>query len=171
MAEDRTIGISATERPGEIRASLDPALLPGDAHVVFIGRARTPWQDREDCPKNVRQARERQTPATIEIDAPWRLGLKDLKAGSIIVVLTWLDRARRDLLVQAPRHREAPAGVFSLRSPVRPNPLGLHVVRLLACDAEAGLLTVDALDCLEGTPVVDIKPWIASVDLPPGADA
>jgi tRNA (Thr-GGU) A37 N-methylase len=78
-----------------------------------------------------------------------------------------MDRARRDLLVQAPRHSTRPASVFSLRSPVRPNPIGVHVVRLLECDAETGLLRVDALDCLDGTPVLDVRPFLASVDVPP----
>jgi tRNA-Thr(GGU) m(6)t(6)A37 methyltransferase TsaA len=154
-------------RPGEIRSSVDPENQPGNARLVFIGRARTPWTNREDCPKNLRQARERGGQAHLEIDQPWRLGLRDLSTGEAIIVLTWLDRARRDLLVQAPRHREAPAGVFSIRSPVRPNPIGMHVVRLVSCDAEAGLLEVDALDCLDGTPVLDLKPWRPNVDVPP----
>ena len=154
-------------RPGEIASPLDPASLPGDARLVFIGRARTPWTSREDCPKNLREARERGGGGWIEIDMPWRAGLRDLVAGEAIIVLTWLDRARRDVLVQAPRHRESGAGVFSLRSPVRPNPIGLHVVRLLSLDAEAGRLAVDALDCLDETPVLDLKPWRQSVDVPP----
>ena len=154
-------------RPGEIASPLDPTSQPGDALLVFIGRARTPWTSREDCPKNLREARERGRPAVIEIDVAWRAGLRDLAAGEAIVVLTWLDRARRDILVQAPRHRDSVAGVFSLRSPVRPNPIGLHVVRLLSCDAETGRLDVDALDCLDGTPVLDLKPWRQSVDVPP----
>ena len=158
-------------RPGEIPSPLDPAGHDGDARLVFIGRARTPWASRDDCPKNLRQARERGGTARIEIDQPWRMGLRDLSAGDAIIVLTWLDRARRDILVQAPRHRETPAGVFSLRSPVRPNPIGLHVVRLVACDAESGLLEVDALDCLDETPVLDLKPWRTSVDIPPDARA
>ncbi len=153
-------------RPGEIRSPLDLASQPGDVHLVYIGRARTPWTSREDCPKNLRQARERGGKAWIEIDQPWRTGLRDLSSGEAIIVLTWMDRARRDLLVQAPRHRGDLAGVFSIRSPVRPNPIGLHVVRLLSCDAESGLLEVNALDCLDGTPVLDVKPWRASVDVP-----
>ncbi|MGH6925988.1 MAG: tRNA (N6-threonylcarbamoyladenosine(37)-N6)-methyltransferase TrmO [Propylenella sp.] len=163
--------IDETDRPGEIRSSVDPAAMSPDAGVIFIGRARTPWTDRHAMPKNVRQARESRRPARIEIDAPWRPGLMDLAAGSAVEVLTWLDRARRDLVVQAPRHGERLSGVFSLRSPVRPNPIGLHIVRLLSCDAEAGVLTVDALDCLDGTPVLDIKPWLASVDVPPEIEA
>jgi tRNA-Thr(GGU) m(6)t(6)A37 methyltransferase TsaA len=162
--------MSDTIRPGETRSPFDPGTMPPDAGLVFIGRARTPWTDRNDMPHNLRQARERGGGGRIEIAPPWRAGLKDLAAGSVIVVLTWFDRARRDLVVQAPRHSEKLSGVFSLRSPVRPNPIGLHVVRLLACDAASGVLTVDALDCLDGTPVLDIKPWLAGVDVPP-ADA
>lgn len=154
-------------RPGEIATALDPASQPGDAWLVFIGRARTPWLSREDCPKNLRETRERGGSAAIEIDEPWRAGLRDLVPGEAIIVLTWLDRARRDVLVQSPRHRGSIAGVFSLRSPVRPNPIGLHVVRLLTCDADTGRLEIDALDCLDQTPVLDLKPWRQSVDVPP----
>ena len=154
-------------RPGEVRTSIDPANVAADAHLIFIGRARTPWTNREECPKNIREARERGGPARIEIEPEWRPGLADLRAGEAIIVLTWMDQARRDLVVQAPRHRPAPTSVFSIRSPVRPNPIGLSVVRLVACDAEAGTLEVDALDCLDGTPVLDIKPWRKGVDVPP----
>jgi tRNA-Thr(GGU) m(6)t(6)A37 methyltransferase TsaA len=155
------------DRPGEIRAEIDPAAVSGDARLLFIGRARTPWKTRDDCPKNLRDARERGGRAWIEIDAPWRRGLSDLKSGSAVIVVTWLDQARRDLLIQAPRHSTKLASVFSLRTPVRPNPLGLHVVGLLGCDPESGRLEIDALDCLDQTPVLDIKPWRAGVDIPP----
>jgi tRNA-Thr(GGU) m(6)t(6)A37 methyltransferase TsaA len=154
-------------RPGEMAAALDPARLSGDAHLVFVGRARTPWRDRAACPRNLRQARERKGDFLIEIDESWRPGLRDLQVGGAIVVLTWMHEARRDLLIQAPRRSATTASVFSLRSPVRPNPIGLHVVRLLACDGEAGVLRVDALDCLDGTPVLDIKPFFGTVDMPP----
>jgi tRNA-Thr(GGU) m(6)t(6)A37 methyltransferase TsaA len=153
-------------RPGEIRSPVDPDSQPGDARLVFIGRALTPWTSREDCPKNVREARERGGSARIEIDPPWRAGLRDLAAGEAVIVLTWLGQARRDLLVQAPRHRDTPAGVFSIRSPVRPNPIGLHVVRIVSSNANTGLLEIDALDCLDQTPILDIKPWRAGVDIP-----
>ena len=93
------------------------------------------------------------------------------RPGDAIIVLTWLNEARRDLLTQAPRHRDAPASVFSLRSPVRPNPIGLHVVRIVELNAEAGALEVDALDCLDQTPVLDIKPWRAGVDIPPDVNS
>jgi tRNA-Thr(GGU) m(6)t(6)A37 methyltransferase TsaA len=159
--------VSDDVRPGEIRAALDPAALPPDAGIVFIGCARTPWRDRGQCPKNMRQARERGEGARLEIAAPWRAGLAGLAAHPHAIVLTWMDRARRDLVVQAPRHSATPSGVFALRSPVRPNPIGVHVVRILALDAAAGIVEVDALDCLDLTPLVDLKPWLASVDIPP----
>lgn len=159
--------MNETVRPGEVRSPVDPAAAPADAGLVFIGKARTPWSDRQDMPKNLRQARQRGGGARLEIDPPWRPGLRDLTAGSAVLVLTWFDRARRDLVVQAPHHSDKIRGVFSLRSPVRPNPIGLHIVRVIACDWEAGVLTLDALDCLDGTPVLDIKPWIADVDIPP----
>jgi tRNA (Thr-GGU) A37 N-methylase len=71
--------------------------------------------------------------------------------------------------VQKPRHAAEPKGVFSLRSPARPNPVGLHVARLTGLDIEAGRLEVDAIDVLDGTPVIDIKPYYASIDAFPDA--
>lgn len=159
-------------RPGEVALSFDPAETAADASLVFIGRAETPWPDRDACPKNIREAREEGGPATLLIDPPWRPGLEGLAAGQPIIVLMWMDQARRDLILQAPRHREEPAGVFSLRSPVRPNPIGLAVVKILEIDREAGRVAVDALDCVSGTPLLDIKPWIETIDLVrPGGSA
>ena len=133
---------------------------------MFIGRAETPWASRDQCPHNLRQARERGGVFRVVIDEPWRAGLKDLKAGDPVIVLYWMDRAARDLVIQSPRHSTGTRGVFSLRSPVRPNPVALAAVRIIDLDHEAGVLGVDALDCVDGTPVVDIKPWIESVDVP-----
>lgn len=152
-------------RPGEITLPFDPGALAGDARLVFIGRIRSPWTSRETCPKSVREARERGQPASIEIDEAYRAGLLGLTAGMTLIVLAFLDRARRDLIVQKPRHATAPTGVFSLRSPVRPNPIGLDVAKLLAIDAAGGLLTIEATDLLDGTPVLDLKPWLPSTDI------
>jgi tRNA (Thr-GGU) A37 N-methylase len=80
-----------------------------------------------------------------------------------------MHHAPRNLIVQKPRHAVEPKGVFALRSPARPNPVGLDVARLLEIDAEAGLLTIDASDMLDGTPVIDIKPYFASIDAFPDA--
>lgn len=157
---------SYDQRPGEIKLPFDPATTGHDAGIVFIGRIRTAWKTRSDCPKNVARARERNEPATLEINSEWRPGLTGLEAGSHAIVLYWMHEARRDLIVQSPRHRSTPAGVFALRSPVRPNPIALATVRLLAVGAPSGRITIDAIDCLDGTPLVDVKPWIETVDLP-----
>lgn len=153
-------------RAGEVRFAL-PAPAYDDAGVVFIGRIRSPWTERSTCPKNIGAARERDQPATVEIDAAFRPALLGLASGSYVHLLTWLDQATRDLALQVPRHASGPRGTFSLRSPVRPNPIGMHLVRIEAIDAETGILTIDAIDVLDGTPLLDLKPYLASVDAPP----
>jgi len=157
----------ATEAPrkGEVALGFDPAERP-DAGIVFIGRLHTPWR-KGDCPKNLREARERGGRFAAIIDAPYRAALPGLKVGDAVVVLYWMAGARRDLLVQAPSHRPSPAGTFALRSPARPNPIAMAAVRLLAIDPVAGVLTLDAIDAFDGTPVLDIKPWLPGVDIPP----
>ena len=157
-------------RPGEIAAAIDPAEAAEDARLIFIGRVHSPWRERAACPKNLREARERGEPATIRIDPPWRAGLAGLDAGCHVVLLYWMDRARRDLIVQKPKHTEGPRGVFSLRSPIRPNPIALAVVRVLALDAAQGTLEIDAIDCLDGTPLLDVRPYIPSIDVAPDGE-
>ena len=158
------------KRPGEIAAAVDPAEAADDARLIFIGRIRSPWNEQSGCPKNLRKARERDQHARMEIDPPWRAGLGGLDTGSHVIVLYWMDRARRDLIVQNPKHTEGPRGVFSLRSPIRPNPIGLAVVKVLALDKERGRIEIDAIDCLDGTPVLDIKPYIPANDAVPVVD-
>jgi tRNA-Thr(GGU) m(6)t(6)A37 methyltransferase TsaA len=151
-------------REGEESLAFDPAAMPADGHVVFIGRIDSAWTKREDCPKNMRAARETGKPAAVFIDAPYRPGLRGLGTASHVIVLTWLHHSPRDLIVQKPRHAAEAKGVFALRTPVRPNPVGLHVARLLSLDVEEGKLGLEAIDALDGTPVIDIKPYFASVD-------
>ena len=151
-------------REGEIALEFDPADLSADASLVFIGRVRSPWTDRDDCPKNMAAARAAGRPAKIEIDPAYRRGLDGLSRFSHAVLLTWLDRASRDLIVQKPRHAEVARGVFALRSPVRPNPIGLHVVKVGAIDIESGVIEIDGIDVLDCTPVIDLKPYFASND-------
>lgn len=162
-------GVTDAPREGEIALPFDPAETASDAALVFIGRVRSPWTDREHCPKNMAAARERGEPATVEIDPAWRAGLDGLQRASHVVVLSWLDRSPRNLIVQKPRHAGSARGTFALRSPARPNPIGLHVARLLRIDAAAGILHLEAIDVLDGTPVVDIKPYYASADAVPDA--
>jgi tRNA-Thr(GGU) m(6)t(6)A37 methyltransferase TsaA len=151
-------------RPGEVTITPDPGDLPGDARVVFIGRIRTPWRTLADCPKNVRTAREAGATASLEIEAAYRPGLAGLEGVSHLVVLYWMDRSRRDVIVQIPRHAGGPRGVFSLRSPARPNPVAMGVVPLVSLDIDAGRLEIGMLDCLDCTPLLDVKPYVPSVD-------
>lgn len=154
-------------RPGETRFPVDPADAD-DARLRFIGRIRSPWRTRADCPKNVRIAREGDQGAWLDIDEAFRQALTGLAAGQGLHVLSWLGEARRDLALQMPKHAEAPRGTFSLRSPVRPNPIGLHLVRITAIDIARGRIDIDAIDTLDGTAVLDLKPYLDSVDrLPP----
>jgi tRNA-Thr(GGU) m(6)t(6)A37 methyltransferase TsaA len=151
-------------RGGEEMLARDPAALPPDGHVVFIGRIGSPWKAREECPRNMRAARETGKPAVLQVDEPYRPGLAGLEGARHVVILSWLHYAPRNLIVQKPRHAAEPKGVFALRSPARPNPVGLHVARLLAMDCGAGRLEIDAIDLLDGTPVIDLKPYFPSVD-------
>jgi tRNA-Thr(GGU) m(6)t(6)A37 methyltransferase TsaA len=148
-------------RPGEQAVEL-PART--DAGVYFIGRIHTPWARREDCPKN---ARESEAVCTIELDARWAPALKDVETCSHLVVLYWMDKARRDLVLQVPRHYGEQRGTFALRSPARPNPIAMSVVRLLK--VEGNKLSVVGLDCLDGTALLDLKPYFASTDSVPDA--
>jgi len=152
-------------RPGEITLP-DGLGAAEDAGVVFIGRIRTPWK-RGDCPRNIAAAREQMESARIELDPRLAPALTGLKPGQPLLLLYWMHNARRDLLLQAPRHVAAPRGTFALRSPNRPNPIAASSVTLIGVDVQAATLTIDAIDCFDGTPLVDIKPWIQTVDMPP----
>jgi tRNA (adenine37-N6)-methyltransferase len=151
-------------RNGEVALSFDPAATAQDARLMFIGHIRSPWTDRATCPHNLREAIERGGGGTVVLDQPFRPGLAGLESASHVVLLYWLDRARRDLIVQRPRQAEKTSGVFALRSPVRPNPIGLAVVRVLEMDVLAGRIELEAVDCLDGTPLLDVKPYIAGID-------
>ncbi|WP_188906987.1 tRNA (N6-threonylcarbamoyladenosine(37)-N6)-methyltransferase TrmO [Aureimonas endophytica] len=161
---------AADLRPGETSFA-EAATDPQDAHLRFIGLVRSPWTERALCPKNLREARERRRTASVEIAPAFRLALSDLEAGQWVHLLSWLDRARRDLALQRPRHADGARGTFSLRSPVRPNPIGLHLVRIEALDRDSGHLVIDAIDLLDGTPLLDLKPFLPSVDIPPADGA
>jgi tRNA-Thr(GGU) m(6)t(6)A37 methyltransferase TsaA len=149
-------------RPGEIAIELPAAT---DAGVHFIGRIRTPWRTRAETPRNSLGGRD--VEAAIELDPRYAQGLSGVQRCSHLIVLYWLDRGRRDLIVQVPSHLGEPRGVFALRSPVRPNPIGLSVVELVGVDGTR--LAIRGIDCLDGTPLIDIKPYYASTDCVPDA--
>ena len=148
-------------RPGEA------AIAPPDgrdAWLTFIGRIRTPFKTRSECPKNTRQS---EATGTVELDQRYVAGLEGLENFSHIVLLYWMHDARRDLIAQVPHHLGERRGTFALRSPVRPNPVSIGVVELLGI--KGNRLTVRKVDCLDGTPLIDIKPYFASTDSIPGA--
>ena len=148
-------------REGEVAVALPQDF---DASLYYIGRIRTPWRRREECPKN---AHEADAECTVELDPRWADGLKGLETATHVIVLYWMDKARRDLMLQAPRHYTEPRGTFALRSPARPNPIALAVARLVRIDGNR--LTVVGIDCRDGTPLLDIKPYFASTDAVPDA--
>ena len=137
-------------RPGEVAITLPEA---ADAGVYFIGTIRTPWHRRGDCPK-------RGSPdgpvCTIVVDERWRAALTDVAQHKRMQVLYWMHRSRRDLVLQTPLSTGRTTGSFALRSPVRPNPIASSVVDVVAIDGVT--LQVRGLDCLDGTPLIDLKP-------------
>ncbi len=125
-----------------------------DAALQFIGRIHTPWTRREDCP---RQGRLDGPECRVEVFELWQAALEGIGAYAHLEILYWLDRSRRDLVRQNPKGDGTRYfGTFALRSPQRPNPIGASQVRLVA--VEPGALVVRGLDCLDGTPLIDIKP-------------
>jgi tRNA-Thr(GGU) m(6)t(6)A37 methyltransferase TsaA len=126
-----------------------------------IGVVRSPLTDLARAPK---QEAEGAPEAWLVFDPAVAEGLDDLRAGERVIVLTWLDRSERDVLKVQPRGDPANplTGVFSTRSPARPNPIGLHEVQILEVDGAR--LRVDALEALDGTPVLDLKPLLRPLE-------
>lgn len=150
-----------TCRAGEVALAMP---LPDDAHVSFIGRIRTPFRTRSECPK---QGRRDGPICRIEIDEPWRPALDGVENYRQLDILYWMHEARRDLIRQVPRHSDTPHGTFALRSPVRPNPIAVSTVDLVGLGE--GALFVRGLDCIDGTPLLDIKPHRPAADAPAGS--
>jgi tRNA-Thr(GGU) m(6)t(6)A37 methyltransferase TsaA len=128
--------------------------------LVAIGTVESPLTDQAAAPM---QGDEGAPDATLAIDARFADALHGIAAGDELLVLTWLDRARRDLLRVHPRDDPANPvqGVFNTRSQDRPNPIGIHRVTVRAIDGTR--LRVGPLEALDGTPVVDIKPVLRGV--------
>ena len=124
-----------------------------DAGVYFIGRIHTPWRTRQDCPK--RGSMDGPV-CSIVVDDRWRDGLTDLAGHKRVQVLYWMHRARRDLVLQTPFRTGQTTGSFALRSPMQPNPIASSIVDLVAI--EDMTLQGRGLDCLDGTPLIDLKP-------------
>jgi tRNA-Thr(GGU) m(6)t(6)A37 methyltransferase TsaA len=120
-----------------------------------IGRVESPLTDPASAP---RQADEGAPAAWLVFEPEMLEGLRSIRPGDEVIVITWLDRARRDVLSVHPRGdaSRAQEGVFSTRSPHRPNPIGLHQVEITAVDGRR--VRVRSLEALDGTPIIDVKP-------------
>jgi len=129
------------------------APTPTDAGLVFIGTIRTPWKSPLDCPH---QGRHDGPTCRIEVHEPWVAALDGIDEFQRIEVLYWLHEARRDLVRQSPGDDGNTRGTFAVRSPVRPNPIGTSIVVLVS--RQGPILDVRGLDCLDGTPLLDLKP-------------
>ncbi len=158
------------EREGEVLLPFDPGEAIGGPRIMYIGRIESPWPTRKSCPRNIsiarREMREAGRTAKLHIDAAFRPGLMSLGLYTHIIVMYWMHDAARHIIIQRPHSMRGPRGVFSLRSPVRPNPIALATVKVLSMDEDAGIIEIDAIDCMDGTPLVDIRPWMESIDAP-----
>jgi len=129
-----------------------------------IGIIRSPFKSPGDAP---RQGTSQGAEGTIEVFQEYRDGLHGIDACTHLILVYWMDKARRDVLRATPPSDTVPRGVFSTRSPHRPNPIGLSVVELVAVHELS--VRVRGLDAVDGTPVLDIKPYVAALDSVPDA--
>lgn len=129
--------------------------------LISIGRVESALRRREDAPK---QGDEGAPDAWLAFDDAYRGGLDGIAAGDELLLFTWLDRAERDVLKVIPRgdRTRGVQGVFNTRSPDRPNPIGLHRVTVL--EVAGARVHVRNLEALDGTPIVDVKPLLRSIE-------
>jgi tRNA-Thr(GGU) m(6)t(6)A37 methyltransferase TsaA len=129
---------------------------PGNARLQQIGSVLSPLKRRADAPK---QGSEGAPNAQVQIEPAFLPALDGIRSGQEILLFTWLHEGQRDVLKVHPRDNPMNplTGVFATRSPDRPNPIGLHRVWVLAVEPQ-GLLRVQGLEAIDGTPLVDIKP-------------
>jgi len=128
--------------------------------LIRIATVESPLTDRAAAPK---QGDEGAPEATLVFEVGFAEALEGIETGDVLVLLTWLDRASRDVLRVHPRDdmTRTEQGVFSTRSADRPNPIGLHRVTVLGI--EGARMRVSGLEALDGTPVVDVKPALGSL--------
>ena len=136
---------------------------PDEFMVRPIGIVRSPYRITKEAPRQGRLAPE--VVSKIEIFELFRKGVGDLGKARYIIVLYWLDQAKRDVLVAVPPGTTGERPVFATRSPNRPNPIGLCVVEVR--EVIDGCITVAGLDAIDRTPVLDIKPYSPGIDCVP----
>ncbi|SEC90749.1 tRNA-Thr(GGU) m(6)t(6)A37 methyltransferase TsaA [Rhizobiales bacterium GAS191] len=148
-------GTRGAESSEGLRPNEEAVGLPEvpQAQLYFIGRIHTPWATRRDCPRRGDLAGPL---CRVEIDEPWWRALTGIERHERLQLLYWMHLARRDLVLQNPRGEGLTQGTFALRSPVRPNPIASSIVALERI--EGATLLVRGLDCVDGTPLIDVKP-------------
>lgn len=129
-----------------------------------IGTIHTPFKNLEGMP--IQPAGAKGISGTVELSPAYEEGLKDLKGFSHIILLYLFHRSRSFKLTVTPFMDTAPRGLFATRAPKRPNPLGLSIVRLVGVVGTT--LHIENIDVLDGTPLIDIKPYVPEFDLPDG---
>lgn len=132
-----------------------------------IGRIATPWPTIQDCPRNGRQP-DPAPVCTVTVFDPFVPGLQGMDGFSHLILLYWLDQSKSPRLVFTPPFDPQPRGVFATRGPDRPNPIGMSVVAFDGMDGP-NRLRVRFLDCVDGTPLLDIKPYLPTTDAEPAA--
>jgi tRNA-Thr(GGU) m(6)t(6)A37 methyltransferase TsaA len=160
MGEERAACRAPEDAAAGARPSAGDAGAATERYAVRpIAWVESPLKHRAQAPRQGSGA----PPAWLAIEPDVAEGIRDLRAGEHVIVLTWLDRARRDELSTVPGDNPAspPLGVFSTRSPDRPNPIGLHRAQILA--VEGLRILVSQLEALDRTPVIDIKPVLDAV--------
>ena len=126
-----------------------------NATLEFIGRIKTPYKSLEDCPRNIEPGGPL---CELILNKDMKGGVSGLNPGQKILVLYWFDDVDRSRCQQVSRKKGKKTGVFALRTPHRPNPIGAAVVRIESI--KNNCIFVKGLDCLDGTPLLDIKPAI-----------
>ncbi len=130
--------------------------------VVEIGRVRSPYSEQAGTP--IQPGFGEQLEAEVIIQPEFREGLADLERFSRIWLVSWFDRSKPYRLKVVPYRDTVKRGLFATRAPARPNPIGISTVKLLSVDAAAGRLRVKGIDLLDGTPIIDIKPYSPEFD-------
>lgn len=147
---------NSTSDHTQMRSGESLLTLPeqADEQVFFIGRIITPWSERQQCPRG---GDPQDGPlCELEVFEPFQPALTGIERHGFLQVLYWMHRARRDLATQAPHGSATSPGTFSLRSPIRPNPIASSIVQLV--EVRPDRLIVRGLDCVSGTPLIDLKP-------------
>ncbi len=138
-----------------------------DLEIHIIGYARTPWTRREDAPHQPTAAPDSE--GSIEVEPAYREALADLDSFRRIWLLFLFDRSRGWAAKVKPPRGGPKRGVLSTRAPNRPSRIGLTNTELVDVDIASGIVRVRGIDLLDGTPILDIKPYVASLDAHPDA--